>query len=42
MAAIFAVDIFKYIFCNEKVRIVITMSPKLVSKATVNNKQALV
>ena len=42
MAAIFAVDIFKCIFMNEKFRISIQISLKFVTKGPIDNKSALV
>ena len=42
MAAILADDIFKYIFLNGKVRILIKISLKFVLKCQIDNKQALV
>ena len=42
MAAIWADDIFKRIFLNEKVRIFIKISLKFVPKSLIDNNQALV
>ena len=42
MVAILADDIFKYIFVNEKVRILIKISLKFVPKGVIDNNQALV
>ena len=41
MAAIFADDIFKGIFMNEKFSIAIRISLKFVPKGPINNKSAL-
>ena len=42
MAAILADDIFKCIFMNEKLRILIRISLKFVPKGPIDNKSALV
>ena len=42
MAAILADDIFKFIFFNKKVRILIKISLKFVPKGLIDNNQALV
>ena len=42
MAAILADDIFKCIFMNEKLRILIQISLKFVPKGPIDNKSALV
>ena len=42
MAAILAGDIFKCIFMNEKLRILIQISLKCVPKGLIDNKSALV
>ena len=42
MAAILAEDIFKCIFLNEKDKILIQISLKLVSRGPIDNKPALV
>ena len=42
MAAILADDIFKCIFLNEKVKILIEISLKFVPKGLIDNNQALV
>ena len=42
MAAILAGDIFKWIFLNEKDRILIQVSLKFVSRSPIDNKPALV
>ena len=42
MVAILADDIFKYIFVNEKVRILIKISLKFVPKGVIDNNQVLV
>ena len=42
MAAILADDIFKNIFSNENVRIVMQISPKFVHKGSIDNNPALV
>ena len=41
MAAIFADDIFKWIFLNENVWILIKISLKFISKGPINNMPAL-
>ena len=42
MAAILADDIFKRIFLNENIRILIQISLKFVPKGSIDNKPALV
>ena len=42
MAAVLADDIFKRIFLDEKVRIVIKISLKFIPNALIDNNQALV
>ena len=42
MAAISADDIFKWILMNEKLRILIRITLKVVPKGPINNKSALV
>ena len=42
MAAILADNIFKCVFMNEKLRILIWISPKFVRKGPIDNKSALV
>ena len=42
MAAILADDIFKCIYVNEKIRILIRISPNFVPKGLADNNQALV
>ena len=41
-ATILADDIFKYLFLNENDRIPIQISPKFVSRSSIDNKPALV